>query len=181
MLLGGMPQEGEYDKLINAFAQEGIAHERLIFYPRSGMDAYLALHHQVDICLDAYPYAGGTTTLYALWMGVPTLTVAGLTPAGRVGACILAHVGLDAFVAADAADFVQKGVSWANNLATLANLRAKLRARFDQSVMRHPEIIAASFEHALRVIWQRWCAGLPAESFEVSSQMTVDVAQEVGE
>jgi hypothetical protein len=25
-------------------------------------------------------------------------------------------------------------------------------------------------ERALRIIWQRWCAGLPAESFEVPWQ-----------
>lgn len=173
MLLGAMPQEGEYDKLINTFAEEGIARERLSFYPRSSMYAYLALHHQVDICLDTFPYAGGTTTLHALWMGVPTLTVAGSTPAGRTGASILAHVGLDAFVAGDATDFVQKGISWASNLAALASLRAELRARCDQSETRHPEVIAASFERALRTMWQRWCAGLPAESFAVQKEVEV--------
>jgi predicted O-linked N-acetylglucosamine transferase (SPINDLY family) len=170
MLLGGMPPEGEYDKLFNSFAQEGIASDRLSFYPRSSMDAYLTLHHQVDICLDTYPYAGGTTTLHALWMGVPTLSVVGLTPAGRTGASILAHVGLDdAFVAQDAADFVHKGVSWAKNLTALAELRAGLRARCDQSATRHPEAIAANFERALRIMWQCWCTGLLVESFVVSS------------
>jgi predicted O-linked N-acetylglucosamine transferase (SPINDLY family) len=175
MLLGGMPVEGEYDKLIDRFAQEGIASDRLSFYPRSSMDAYLALHHQVDICLDTTPYAGGTTTLHALWMGVPSLSIAGLTPGGRAGASILAHVGLDAFIAQDAADFVGKGVFWAKNLTALAGLRAGLRARFDQSAIRHPEVIAASLERALRMMWQRWCKGLPAESFTVA-----DAADERG-
>lgn len=171
MLLGGIPQDGQYQTLIEWFAQEGIARERLDFHVRSGMEHYLGLHHQVDICLDTFPYNGGTTTFHALWMGVPTLTLAGHTMAGWAGASILGHVGLDAaFAAHDAADFVQKGSSWADNLAALSDIRTELRERFAKSARGQPAVIAASVERALRIMWQRWCAGLPAESFEVSLQ-----------
>jgi len=180
MLLGAMYQAGENDTLLEWFAQEGIARERLSFHPRSGMDAYLALHHQVDICLDTFPYNGGTTTLHALWMGVPTLTLAGSTAAGRSGASILGHVGLEAFVAHDAADFVRKGLSWAGNLAALSDIRAGLRERFAQSAMGQPAVVAAGMERALRIMWQRWCTGLPAESFEVSLQDVNHRMQETG-
>ena len=169
MVMGAMREDGQYDTLIAWFAREGIARERLDFHPRSNMQAYLALHHQVDVCLDAFPYNGGTTTLHALWMGVPTLTLAGSTVAGRTGAGILGHVGLDALVAQDAAAFVQHGLSLAtDNFSTLANLRSGLRERFAQSASGQPAVIAAGLERALRIMWQRWCAGLPAESFEVN-------------
>ncbi len=178
MMLGGMPEIGKYEMLIEWFAQEGIARERLDFHVRSGMGNYLMLHHQVDICLDTFPYNGGTTTLHALWMGVPTLTMAGGTTAGRAGASILGHVGLEAFVAHDAADFVQKGVYWEGNLSALSDIRAGLRERFAKSAMGQPELIAAGLERALRIMWQRWCAGLQAESFEVTKESIVNVAQE---
>jgi DNA-binding transcriptional LysR family regulator len=42
MLLGGMPRDGEYDWLIDWFAQEGIARDRLKSYPRCDTAAYLA-------------------------------------------------------------------------------------------------------------------------------------------
>lgn len=170
MVLGAMPEEGKYDTLIEWFAQEGIARERLDFHMRSGMAQYLSLHRQVDICLDTFPYNGGTTTLHALWMGVPTLTLAGSTAAGRPGASILGHAGLDEFVAHDAADFVQKGLSCVGNLAALSDIRAGLRERFAQSAMGQPAVVAAGVERALRIMWQRWCAGLPPESFEVTLQ-----------
>jgi predicted O-linked N-acetylglucosamine transferase (SPINDLY family) len=170
MLLGAMPQDNKYDNLIEWFAQEGIARERLSFHSRSGMDRYLALHHQVDVCLDTFPYNGGTTTWHALWMGVPTLTLSGNTLPGRVGVAILAHVGLGAFAAHDAADFVRKGLFWAGNLAELSDIRAGLRGRFAKSALNQPAVVAAGMERALRIMWRRWCAGLPAESFEVPLQ-----------
>ena len=172
MVLAGMPRDGEYDPLIDLFAREGIDRQRLIFYSRCPIPAYLALHHQVDICLDTFPYTGGTTTNHALWMGVPTLTLAGQTASGRQGAAILGHVGLDAFVADDAEDFQAKGLSWAGDLGALAAVRAGLRERCERSPLRRPEVIADALESALRTMWQRWCAGLPAETFEVSSQTT---------
>jgi protein O-GlcNAc transferase len=167
ILLGGMPEEGKYNELIDWFEQEGIMRDRLRFHTRCGMDAYLELHQQVDICLDTSPYNGGTTTFHALWMGIPTLTLAGSTPAGRSGVSILCQAGLEAFIALDTADFVQKGLSWANNLATLSDIRTGLRDHIAMSAMGQPEVIAAGVERALRIMWQRWCAGLPAESFEV--------------
>jgi predicted O-linked N-acetylglucosamine transferase (SPINDLY family) len=104
-------------------------------------------------------------------MGVPTLTLAGTTPPSRQGATILGHARLDAFIAHDAVDFEQKGMHWASHLDELANLRAELRERCDRSVFQHPEIIAAGLERALRIMWQRWCAGLPPEAIDVHSPL----------
>lgn len=169
MLLGAMPQGGEHAPLIEYFARYGITRDRLELHERSTMPDYLALHHQVDLCLDTFPYTGGTTTNHALWMGVPTLTIAGPTPPSRHGAAILAHLGLEKLVAADADDFVAKGIAGTQDLTELAALRAALRERFERSSVRHPEVIAAGFERALRTMWKRWCDGRPPESFEVGT------------
>lgn len=170
MLLGGMPEQDDGCAVIAWFEAEGITRDRLILHPRCGMAAYLALHDQVDMCLDTYPYNGGTTTLHALWMGVPTLTLAGPTAASRSGASILGHVGLEAFVARDAADFVARGMAWSRQLDELAALRAGLRERFMRSPRGQPALVAAGVARALRLMWQRWCAGLPARAFEVTLQ-----------
>jgi predicted O-linked N-acetylglucosamine transferase (SPINDLY family) len=169
MLLGGMPKVGDFDWLIDWFAQEGISSERLSFYQRCNVEAYLDLHHEVDICLDTFPYGGGTTSCHALWMGVPTLTLAGQTLPSRVGACLQSHADLADFICHHEAEFIEKGLYWSNHLAELATIRAGLRERFKNSAMGQESVIAASVERALRIMWQRWCAGLPAESFEVST------------
>lgn len=171
MILGSMPRGGDsqYAALITWFAEEGIDRERLEFHERTGLTAYLALHHRVDICLDTFPYNGGTTTLHSIWMGVPTLTIPGDTMTGRVGAGILGHVGLDDFAAPDVEAFVARGAAWTQRLPELAEIRAGLRDRFAQSAIGQPALIATGVESALRTMWQRWCAGLPAEPFEAQT------------
>jgi predicted O-linked N-acetylglucosamine transferase (SPINDLY family) len=169
LLVGGLPPDFQHDRLTERFAAAGIAPERLMLHPRGDMGTYLALHHQVDICLDTVPYSGGTTTYHAFWMGVPTLTIAGTTPASRQGAAVVGQLGLHEFIATPA-DFVAKGVYWANNLEALAQLRANLRTKWQQSSTRGPDAVATALERALRHMWTRWCAGLPAESFEVDAQ-----------
>ncbi|TLD44077.1 MAG: Beta-barrel assembly-enhancing protease [Accumulibacter sp.] len=170
MLLGAMRPDRNAERLADEFAGNGVARERLIFQPRCDMPGYLALHQQVDICLDTFPYTGGTTTLHACWMGVPTLTLAGTTVPGRAAASTLGHVGLTAFIADDAGEFVARGRHLAANLDQLADLRAGLRERLQQSALGRPGLVAAGLERALRIIWQRWCQGLAPCSFEIDAQ-----------
>jgi predicted O-linked N-acetylglucosamine transferase (SPINDLY family) len=165
LLIAGVSHELDVPTLSAQFAAEGIDPARLTFHALCAMDHFLELHHQVDLALDSHPYGGGSTTVNALWMGVPTLTVAGPTPAARQAAGVLGRLGLDEFVATDAADFVSKGLDWAGRLHDLAELRTSLRDRCQASAAGQPAIFADALERALRRMWVRWCSGLPPESF----------------
>ncbi len=173
MLLAGLDPQVDRRPLLRRFADRGIAKERLTLHDRCGVLTYLALHHQVDLCLDTTPYNGGTTTIHGLWMGVPTLTVAGATPASRQGAAILGQMQLHDFIARDPQDFVARGLHWSRHLEELADLRTRLRDRWQASADRKPEIIAGAIDEALRRMWRRWCAKLPPESFSTSAAGTI--------
>jgi predicted O-linked N-acetylglucosamine transferase (SPINDLY family) len=176
MILAGVPLERQHHRLIEWFTAAGIARDRLTVHPWSTLEAHLALHHQVDIGLESMPYTGCTTSNHALWMGVPTLTLVGSTPASRLSAANLGHLGLEEFIAVSADDFVAKGLSWANDLPALAALRADLRARWQRAPARSPAFVADGIERALRHMWRQWCAGLPAESFEITAPETASPA-----
>ncbi len=160
LLVAGMPADGG-GELLAWLGEEGIDPARVHFHPRAAMHDYLALHGEVDLNLDTFPYSGGTTSLHALYMGVPTLTLAGETAAGRQTACILGHKGLPQFIAGDADDFLAKGVAACGDLATLAALRADMRTRFPALSSADFEHVTDGFENAMRLVWRRWCAGLP--------------------
>lgn len=168
MVLGSIPLDRQ-DALIASFSQEGILRDRLVFYPRLPMQDYLGLHHQVDICLDTFPYSGGTTIHHAAWMGVPTLTLAGDTPASRAGASEIHFWGLDEFIATSIEEFISKGLFWAANLNSLAEIRASMRARLAASPIGQPKLYADSIEATLRTMWQRWCNDLPPALIDVET------------
>jgi predicted O-linked N-acetylglucosamine transferase (SPINDLY family) len=169
MLLGAMPPDSDCRTLIEWFAKEGISRERLDFRTRSGMPVYLQQHHHVDICLDTFPYSGGTTTLHAMWMGVPTITMPSRLMASRGSTAALCLAGLDNFIAKDSADFVAKGVAWANDLTGLAELRASMRSRCAESPMFQPAVIAAGLSASLREMWRRWCAGVAPAALDMQT------------
>ena len=173
MILAGIPVDERRQSLLELFNAEGIVSERVAFFPRSDMGTYLALHNQVDICLDAFPYTGGTTTNHALWMGVPTLTLAGQTPASRQCAANLSHLGLEGFTAEDPDDFVRKGLLWSTEIAALAEVRRGLRERWLKAPLRQPETVASGLDAALRHMWRRWCKDQPAQSFSITASNQV--------
>lgn len=171
-VLGRVPQArmrigavGDSDRewILAALVGHGIDPARLEFLPRMAKTDYLAAHAGVDLLLDTTPYSGGTTTGHGLWMGVPTLTLAGATLPGRQSLNILGHCGLEAFIAADRADFVEKAVAWTKRVPELAELRLGMRERLRPTSIGDPRFAAEALEDAIRAAWRRWCTGLAPE------------------
>jgi protein O-GlcNAc transferase len=164
MFIGNMREPPDFDMVAGWFAQEGIARDRLSVHLTCDPTAYLGMFHSVDVCLDSFPYTGFTTTMDAMWMGVPTLTLAGCTPPSRQSAAVLSHLGLEEFVAKDSSDFVAKGVRLASDHEFLYRLRVTFRERIQRSILGQPEVIAAAISCALRAMWLHWCQGSCAET-----------------
>lgn len=173
MLIAGMPEAGAYGDLIAWFAEEGIERSRLDFRLRCDMQSYLAMHYEADICLDTFPYNGATTTCLAMWMGVPTLTLAGSTAAGRPGASLLGHLNLQEFIADTQPHFVERALFWAEHLERLAQLRENLREHFRASHLGRPEEITHGLVLALRTMWKRWCSGESPSPIEIGEYANV--------
>ena len=150
-------------QLERRFAAFGLPAQRLRLQPATSRAAYLAAHQRVDIALDPFPYPGGTTSLEALWMGVPVLTLPGSTALSRQGLSILRNLGLADWVASSADDYLARALHHAADLATLAVLRQTLRGRLLASSLCDAPRFAAHLEAALRGLWRQWCgrAGQP--------------------
>jgi predicted O-linked N-acetylglucosamine transferase (SPINDLY family) len=104
--------------------------------------------------LDTFPYPGGTTTCEALWMGVPTLTLAGDTLLSRQGASLLTAAGLDNWIATSKADYVDRALALAGDIARLAVLRAGLREQVKSSPLFDAPRFARNLEDALWGMWR---------------------------
>jgi protein O-GlcNAc transferase len=167
LLIAGIGDEDLAARLRDSFAAHGIDARRLRFEARLPLPQYLALHHEVDILLDTFPYAGGTTAYHALWMGVPTLALAGGTLQQNQSAVVLRDMDLADWVVDSADAYVARAVQAAADLPGLQRLRAVLRGRARAHFDGLGKDAGRELEAALRVMWRRWCAGLAPESFSM--------------
>ncbi|MBL8726470.1 MAG: tetratricopeptide repeat protein [Planctomycetes bacterium] len=144
-------------EVVGRFAAHGIDAARLILESAEARDRYLAAYQRVDIALDPFPFTGATTSVEALWMGVPVLTLAGARLVGRQGVGLLQNVGLPEWIAADSDDYVARAVRHAADLERLAELRRGLRARLLASPLGNAPRFAGHWLAALRGMWGEWC------------------------
>ncbi len=153
MMLGNAQAKQE-KWLLDLFAKYGVGGERLLLQPRLKMNEYLALHHQVDLALDPFPYNGGTTTYHALWMGVPVVTLAGDRSISRAGASIVSAAGLPQFVAQNEEEYVECAIRMTQDLNGLDAIRQELR---EQMSRRDLARFTRELEEVYRDMWQVWC------------------------
>ncbi len=139
------------------FDAYGVGAERLMLEGPVSRREYLAAHQRVDIVLDPFPYPGGTTSVEALWMGVPVLTLTGDRFLSRQGVGILTNAGLPEWIAMSPDDYVERAASHSGDLNRLAELRGGLRSQVLRSPMFDAQRFADHFESALRGMWQKWC------------------------
>jgi predicted O-linked N-acetylglucosamine transferase (SPINDLY family) len=113
--------------LRQAVAARNVDPERLIFAPRLPTKAeHLARLQLADLALDPRIYNGHTTTLDALWTGVPVLTVKGKHFASRVSESNLKAIGLPEMVVPDLASYRNRAIELATSPDKLAKIRQNL-------------------------------------------------------
>lgn len=112
------------------------------------LEQHLGLYAKVDVALDTFPYNGTTTTCEALWMGVPVITLAGTSHAGRVGSSLLFRLGLDEFITDSTAAYIKLAVEQAGQMEGLACLRSGMRKRMEDSSLTNASLFCRELEEA---------------------------------
>ena len=137
-------------------AKHGIAPGRLELRGFAPIEQAQASYAEIDIALDPFPFCGGMTSLEALWLGVPVITLAGETIASRQSASMLMNLGLRELIAEDTMQYVKNAAQLARDLPRLAGLRAGLRSRFANSPLMDYAGFARELEAAYRDMWLAW-------------------------
>ena len=138
------------------FAAHGIDPTRLDLVFSTPQPNAWAAYAGIDIALDPFPHNAGTTTIEALWQGIPVISLAGRPSVGRFGAMILHAVAMDDWVASDIDGYVALAVAAASDPAKLALIRASLRPRVASSPLCDAADLARHAEAAYREAWDAW-------------------------
>jgi predicted O-linked N-acetylglucosamine transferase (SPINDLY family) len=151
------PEGGHRQRTLDILGRGGVEPHRVEFVAPRVRGAYLELYHRLDLVLDTFPYNGHTTSLDALWMGVPVVSLMGQWPVSRAGLSQLSNLGLPELVARTEEDYVRIAGLWAGDLPRLAEWRAKLRGRMQASVLMDAPRFTRQIEEAYRQMWRAWC------------------------
>lgn len=138
---------------IERMGELGVPSHRLIEVRRRPLNEFLAVHHQIDLALDPFPYNGLTVTMLSSWMGVPCVTLEGNTPPARAAASIMRRLELPDFVASTEDEYLEVVLRIARNLSGLSRVRSELRGRMRKHVCdarRHVSELEASFNAMVR-------------------------------
>lgn len=108
-----------------------------------------------DIALDSFPQTGGATTLEAIWMGVPVVTLVGTVQYQRSSYSQLKNCGtdIDDLVAFSLDEYVDRAAALALNPERLRELHALLPLNIRDSLLFDPARHVRYFEEALIEAW----------------------------
>ena len=138
-------------RLLERFHRAGFAAARVDFLAWRALEQdHLAAYEHVDVALDPFPYNGTITTLEALHMGVPVLTLLGDRTASRTSGMLLRALGLDDLVCVDEFCYIERAVALIQDYKRLAAFRCALRDRLAASVLTDGFGLAKALEQGLR-------------------------------
>jgi predicted O-linked N-acetylglucosamine transferase (SPINDLY family) len=123
----------------------------------------------MHLFLDTLPYIAGTTASDALWVGLPVLTSAGETMAGRIAASLLTAIGLPEMITSNYEQYKDAAVALANRPDVLRSFGHRILAQRNTTALFDVSSFAHNLEGAYRIMYQRHTAGLPAADFHVGA------------
>lgn len=161
-----LKDEGVRTATFARFARHDIPAERVTLLATiKGVADHLAAYSRIHVALDPFPYAGTTTTLEAIAMGVPVVTLAPPSPgamhAHRVGASLLTAIGHPELIAETPEQYITIAAALANDAARLRSLRQTLRAELLASPLCNEVAFARRFAEVIETMWATYAACTP--------------------
>lgn len=130
---------------------------RVEFVGRQSYVEYLKTWNRVDIGVDTYPWAGGTTAAEALAMGIPLVTMRGPKVASRSAASISAACGRGDCVVDSIAGYIALAKQLAEGIDHLAGMRGRFIESLPSSRLFDIKTHVAELEACYRSAWMRYC------------------------
>ena len=149
-------------------AARGVAPDRLIFAPFvERIDDHLARQRAADLFLDTLPYNAHSTACDALFAGLPVVTCAGTSFAGRVAASMVEAAGLQELVVSNLDGYEALALKLATDPALLPAIRRKLADNRPTCPLFDGDGFRRRIEAAYATMWELHRRGQKPRSFRV--------------
>jgi len=141
------------ERVQQQFILRGVDPSRLTITGYTEGDDHFEQYASIDIALDPFPYSGATTTIEALHMGVPVVSLSGDRYASRMSQSILKGIKRGEWVVSSQDEYTELAIQLAQDFEGLSNIRRSLRAEIEQSELCDHEKFGKDFESVLESIW----------------------------
>jgi predicted O-linked N-acetylglucosamine transferase (SPINDLY family) len=158
LLMRPVPEGKERERVSGLFAAHGVTADRLMLQPPLPVGQFMRAMAEADIALDPVAVNSPTTMCETLWMGLPTISLAGARAPSRTGRSILAAAGLLQYGADTPDAYVDIACHLASDIDALARLRADQRTLIANSALRDEAGFTRQLEDSYRQVWGAWCA-----------------------
>jgi len=140
--------------ILNSFKKYNIQEERLLLKGQSKTrKELLSVYNEIDIALDPFPFQGNTSTIEAVWMGVPVITLKGDRYLFHFGESINSNLNMKDWIAENQKEYISKAIKFSQDIDALSKIRINLRKNAEQS----PVFDASRFaEHFSQMLWYMW-------------------------
>ena len=118
------------DRLGPVLKRHGVDLAQRVIFIGNGIPhgTYLRLNEACDVMLDTLHWSGGNTSLDALAMGLPVVTLPGGLMRGRQSQAMLRLLGCDELIAKDVDDYVSKAIGLGRDMDRRQAMRARILA-----------------------------------------------------
>ncbi len=142
------------DTTIQRFKKQNVKKEQLILEGESKTrKELLNIYNKIDIVLDPFPFQGNTTSIEAVWMGVPIITLKGNRYISHFGESINSNLNMSNWIAENCEDYILKAKKFSSDINELSKIRTSLR----QSCLQSPVFDSKRFsQHFDQMLWKIW-------------------------
>ncbi|MEM9445113.1 MAG: tetratricopeptide repeat protein [Verrucomicrobiota bacterium] len=151
--------EGEdvTEALHRRFLKYSISPDRIQPAPLCDRENFLLLHHHVDIALDPFPYTGFFSSVEALWMGVPVITISGKNGGERHGVSIYNYLERTEWIADSYQEYIRIALKLAKDKQILQKTRQELRQEVQNSPLIDGQLFTREISKVYSEMWKNWC------------------------
>ena len=107
----------DYQEYIrNFFLINGVNKTQILFEGLKSRKILMENYNRIDIALDTFPYGGMTTSMEAIYMGVPVFTMVGDSFLSRGTYSLNKNLGLEEYIASNEQEYISKIINISNNV-----------------------------------------------------------------
>ena len=133
--------------LFYEFNRRGISEDKIYFAKKTkNLSDHLLRHKLADVFIDTFFYSSHSTGIFALWSGLPVVTIEGLNFASRVVPSLLKNLSMSELIANDDKEYIRIITKLYEQREVLKKLKDKLGIQKEKNKIYNSEFFVRELE-----------------------------------